>query len=153
METITSILKLVTTKTYFTKIDLEDVDCIIPIAAEHQKYLKFSHRSDLHQFICLPNRNCHGIRKFTKSLKPPFFVLRLDGVNMNRSSQECWKNTKQIIQTFQNLGFTVHPEPKSVLQPSQKIEFLGFILNSVNMTITLTDENKRQLNSFCTNNN
>ena len=73
-----------------------------------------------------------------------------DCINMNRSSQECWENTKQIIQTFRNFGFTVHSEPKSVLHPSLKIEFLGFILNSVTMKITLTDEKKIQLQSFCT---
>ena len=48
METITSILKLVTPKTYFTKIELKDTYYTIPIAAEHQKYLKFSHRNDLY---------------------------------------------------------------------------------------------------------
>ena len=37
METITSILKLVTPNMYFTKIDLKDY--IIPILEEHQKYL------------------------------------------------------------------------------------------------------------------
>ena len=139
METITSILKLVTPKTYFTKIELKDTYYTIPIAAEHQKYLKFSHRNDLYQFTCLPNGYCHGPRKFTKSLKPLLSSLRLDGVtiatylddciNINRSFQECWGNTKQIIQTVQNLGFTVHSETKSVFHASQKIEFLGFILN------------------------
>ena len=89
-----------------------------------------------------------------QSLKPPLSALLLDGViiaayldgciNMNRSSQEYWENTKQIIQTF-------HPEPKSVFDPSQKIELLGFILNSVTMKIILPDEKKRQLKSFCTN--
>ena len=150
METRTSILKLVAPKTYFTKI-----------APEHQKYLKFCHGNDLYQFTCLSNGYCHGARGFTKSLKPPLSALCLDGntiaassddcINMNRSSQECWENTKQIIQTFQSLDFTVHPESKSMLHPSQKIEFSGFMLNSVTMTRTFTDEKKRQLKPFCTN--
>lgn len=64
------------------------------------------------------------------SLKPLLSALRLDGVtiaylydciNMNRSFQECQENKEQIIQMFQNLGFTVHPESKSVFHPSQKI--------------------------------
>ena len=130
-------------------------------AAEHQKYQKFSHRNNLYEFTCVPNGYCHGPRKFKKSLKPLLSALRLDGVtiaaylddsiNMNRSFQECWENTKLIIQTFQNLGFTVHPEPKSVFHPSQKTEFLGLILNWVTMTITLIDKKQRQLKSFCTN--
>lgn len=132
-------LKPVTPKTHFTKIDLKDAYYSIPIAVEHQQYLKFFHRNDLHQFTCLPNGYCCEPRKFTKSLKPSLSALRLDGVtiatyldhyiNVNHSSRECWENIKQITQRFQNFGFTVHPEPNPVLQPSQKIELLGFILN------------------------
>ena len=39
---------------------------------------------------------------------------------------------------FTNLGFTIHPV-KSVLQPQQQIDFLGFALGSITMTVTLTD--------------
>ena len=53
--------------------------------------------------------------------------------------------------SFQNLGFTVHPEPRSVFHPLQNVELLGFILNSVTVTIALPDEKKRQLKSFCSN--
>ena len=115
----------------------------------------------MYHFTYLPNEYVHGSRKFKNSLEFSLSVLHLDGVtitaylddciNMNRSFQECWKNTKQIAQTFQNLSFTVHPEPKSVFPPSQKIEFLDFSLNLVTMAITLTNEKKRQLKSFCTN--
>lgn len=48
METKSLILKLVTPKTYFTKIDLKYVYYIISVAAEHQKYLKFFPLNDLH---------------------------------------------------------------------------------------------------------
>ena len=57
-----------TPKIYFTKTDLKDACYNISIAAEHQKYLKVSHRDDLYQLTCLLNRNRHGTRKFTKSL-------------------------------------------------------------------------------------
>ena len=39
---------------------------------------------------------------------------------------------------MQFLGFTIHPE-KSVRVPTQEIEFLGFVLNSVGIAIKLTD--------------
>ena len=41
------------------------------------------------------------------------------------------------VSLFTNLGFTIHPV-KSVLQPQQKIDFLGFVLDSITMTVTLT---------------
>ena len=45
-------------------------------------------------------------------------------------------------------GFTIHPE-KSVPIPTQKIIFLGFIINSANMTITLTKEKKEKIFTLC----
>ena len=41
------------------------------------------------------------------------------------------------VSLFTNLGFTIHPV-KSVLQPQQKIYFLGLVLDSTTMTVTLT---------------
>ena len=47
-----------------------------------------------------------------------------------------------------NLGFVVHPE-KSVFAPSQEVEYLGFIINSVTMTVRLTTEKKRNIFDIC----
>ena len=122
MDIITLILQLLTPKIFYKNWLTYDT---IPIATEHQKYLKFSHRNNLDQFT---NGYCHVSRKFTKYLKPSLSALRLDDVtiaaylddciNLNCSSQECLENTEQTIQIFQNLGFTVYPEPKSSHHPS-----------------------------------
>lgn len=37
-----------------------------------------------------------------------------------------------------------------MLTPSQSLKFLGFILDSVSMTVTLTLEKKEQITSLCT---
>ena len=44
-------------------------------------------------------------------------------MNMDIRERTCWENTKSILITFQNLGFTVHPEPnpKSSFYPTQQI--------------------------------
>ena len=62
-------------------------------------------------------------------------------MNMDIRERTCWENTKSILITFQNLGFTVHPEPnpESSFYPNQQIKFLGFELNYVSMTITLAN--------------
>ena len=83
METIMSILKLVTPLTYFTRIDLKDTYYTNPVSPSHQKYLK-----DLDKFICLPNGCCHGPRKFTKVLKPPLSTLRLDSITIPAYSDD-----------------------------------------------------------------
>ena len=82
METIMSILKIITPLTYFIKIDLKDAYYIIPVSPSHEKYLKFANNQDLYKFTCLPYGYCLGPRKFTKALKPPLSTLRLDNITI-----------------------------------------------------------------------
>ena len=95
------------------------------------------------------------------SRKPLLSKLRLnkirigayldDCLNMDKRERKCWENAKTIVNTFQNLGFTVHPESKSSFYPTQQIEFLGFEINSVSITITLTNAKTENLSLFFTN--
>ena len=48
----------------------------------------------------------------------------------------CKKHVFDTVDSFCSLGFIVHPD-KSIFEPTQEIEFLGFLLNSVSMTIRL----------------
>ena len=45
---------------------------------------------------------------------------------------------------FDKLGFTVHPN-KSVFTPSQEIEFLGFVLNSVKMEVSISNQKAQNI--------
>ena len=51
----------------------------------------------------------------------------------------CQENVTDTVNIFQNLGFTIQPE-KSVLVPTGKLTFVGFILDSQFMRISLTTE-------------
>ena len=85
-------------------------------------------------------------RVFSKKLKPPFATLRkqgfisvifVDDSYLKGSSKgECLKNVNKtaILQT--SLGFTIH-KVKSVLEPTQCIEFLRVIINSEDMTVKI----------------
>ena len=48
------------------------------------------------------------------------------------------------------VGFRIHAE-KSVLVPTQQIIFLGLAIDSVKMTITLTQERKQSIYTLCQN--
>ena len=50
---------------------------------------------------------------------------------------------KELFVCVQEFGVVVHPE-KSVLTPSRQITYLGFIINSENMTVAATDEKKQK---------
>ena len=82
METIRSILTLVTPNCFMAKVDIKDAYYSVPILPEHQKHLKFYFRGKLYQFTCLSNGLCSGPRKFTKLLNLPLSYLRLQQVTV-----------------------------------------------------------------------
>ena len=150
---------MITPGCYIAKIDIKDAYYSIPILPEHQKYLKFFFRGKLYQFTCLPNGLSSGPRKFTKLLKPTLSFLRKlliaiaayidDLFTCSSSFKKCEFNVKRCVEVLDSLRFIVHPE-KSVSVPTKCIEYLGFIINSENMTISLSDRKKEKIRSLCT---
>ena len=53
--------------------------------------------------------------------------------------KQCIIDTKLTIQTLQELGYVIN-FPKSHLIPKQLLDHLGVLINSVNMTVSLTSE-------------
>ena len=105
--------------------------------------------------MVLPNGYTEGPRKFTKLLKPPLSLLRKlervlvasycdDLMTMDCSYSACSNNIMKIIKQLSSLGLIVYPS-KSVLFPCQEIEYLGFIINSTNMALTLTLIKKQKI--------
>jgi len=158
MDTAQKFLKLVTKGCFMSKIDLKDAYYSIKIKNEHQKYLKFFHKGILYKFTCLPNGLCSGPRKFTKILKCPLSCLRAQDIIISSYIDDlitadiefvrCFQNVLKTITMFDSLGFVIHPE-KSCLMPSQEIEYLGLVINSVNMTVSLTEKKKLKIIELC----
>ena len=65
-----------------------------------------------------------------------------------KTFEQCVCNVIDTFLQFDDLGFIIHPE-KSVFIPSQELILLGFIINSIDMTITLTPEKKLALQHLC----
>ena len=160
MDTLDMALKLVSPNSYMASIDMSDAYYSVAIDQHDQKYLKFIWKGKLYQFVALPNGLCSGPRLFTKLLKPPFSYLRrlghiitgyiddtlLIGSNINETKSAVF----DTLDVLTSLGFTIHPI-KSVLQPTQEIKYLGFIVNSKSMTIKLTEEKCAEVISLCKN--
>jgi hypothetical protein len=154
MDNIHTVLKLVSRNCWMASIDLKDAYYSVQIDQEHQKFLKFCYGNTLFKFTVFPNglSTCPG--KFTKLLKPPLAWLRINGhiiiayiddlYLQGKSFAECMHTIVQTMKLLEHLGFVVHPD-KSVFIPSQGLTFLGFIINSKTMTITLTKEKIEKL--------
>ena len=127
--------------------------CLVHCANVHdQKYLKFIWDRP-YAFAAMPNGYSNAMRIFTKILKPPFAVLRQSGhlscVYVDDSYlqgdtySECQQNVHDTIALLLSLDLLFILD-KSILKPTQVIIFLGFVINSIEMTITLTTEKKRK---------
>lgn len=158
MDTLQSILKLVTPGCYMATIDLKDAYYSVPVAQEHRKYLRFVWRSKLYQYTCFPNGLSSAPRLFTKLMKPCYAHLRCRGhivsgyIDDTYLQQQLFNDALNSLlackSLFTSLGLLIHPE-KSLDIPSQIATVLGFIINSLDMTISLTTEKKTSLIELC----
>ena len=88
-------------------------------------------------------------RIFTKVMKPIFSSLRSrfghiclnymdNSLCIGTSALQCTETTLHAVELFSKLGLNINPD-RSVLIPSQTIEFLGFVIDSVTMTALLVE--------------
>ena len=149
MDTLQSAIRMMKPGCYMASIDLKDAYYSVPVATEHQKYLKFLFNGTLYQYTCLPNGLSSAPRIFTKLLKPVYATLNTQGhLNLGYiddsylqgdTAKECSSNIKATSLLFNRLGFHLHPT-KSVIVPTQTLTFLGFRLDSLSMTVSQTEE-------------
>ena len=151
METIHSILKLVTPRCWMASINLKDAYYGVKIHPSHQKFLKFKYNDVLYNYTAYANGLGSCPCKFTKMIEPvvlELFVKRHviagyinDFILLNETYEGCTATVAETTISFDKLGFVVHAQ-KSVLIPNQSLVFLGFVINSVTMKISLTDSKK-----------
>ena len=160
LESVEDALDLIMEDCYFGSVNLKDTYYSIPIHENYQKYLKFFQKETCYQYIALPNGFSPAVKVFTKVLTPPFKYLRSkghlsikyidDSLLLGETFEIGFNNIRATVALLRELGFTIHPE-KSVLVPTQQIIFLGFAIDSVKMTITLTEERKQSIYMLCQN--
>ena len=160
MDNIWSAIRLMKPGCYMASIDLKDAYYPVPICSNYQKFLRFEWKGILYQFVCFPNGLALCPRKFTKLLKPVSSMLRKQGHILVAFIDDSWltadgfnlciQNVVDTVTLLDKVGFIVHPD-KSVLLPTQTIVFLGFVLNSILMQVSLTHERALKLKEACEN--
>ena len=133
---------------FMASADLKDAYYTVPIHPSHQKYLKFCFDGAFYQYPCLPNGLASAPRIFTKLPKPVYATLHSmghlnsgyidDSYLQGDTVADCQQNVGDSVTLFTRLGFFIHPE-KSVFVPTQRLTFLGFVLDSISMTVTPTE--------------
>ena len=151
METLQSVLSLITPGCHLSSLDLKDAYYSVPIHPDHTKFLKFIWKNQLYKFLVLPNGPCCGPIKFKNLMKPPIATSRLDShvisiyiddlVNVGLTFDGCVENVITSRKPLNSLGYIIHPD-NSIFLSKQELTFLGFNINSKKMEIALTDTKK-----------
>jgi hypothetical protein len=154
METFDSIVATVEQGDWFLSFDLVKGFYNVPVYGPHRKYFSFEFRGYYFQFTGLAMGGRLSPKLFTRVIKALLKVCWAVGIhiygylddtlNRNRTIALAEYVCKFVIDLFQRAGFLIHPV-KSVLIPTQVIEFLGFMIDSINMTISLPGEKEKRL--------
>ena len=158
MQSMKDTLNTVRPYDLFGKADLRGAyDCVL-MAVSDRRFLQFFSNGILYQFRCFPNGLSECPRLFTRLLKPILSTLyrlacRLisyldDMLMMNQDPQKLLRQLSMAVQLFTALGFVINVE-KSVFTPTHEIEFLGFIINSILMTISLPQRKILKIQNAC----
>ena len=158
MESLNSALLLMKPNCFMASIDLRDAYFLVNVDKGFRKFLRFIWRSKLFEFTCLPMGLACSPRIFTKIMKPIFERLRKNGLSsifylddswlLGSSFEDCKRNVDETANILTNAGFIINKK-KSVMIPSQKIEFLGFWLNSCDMTVSLPHDKIVNISELC----
>ena len=73
-----------------------------------------------------------------------------DIIVIDWSFEGCRKSVLRVMELFQYYGFIIHLE-KCLLEPTTCMEFLGFILDSIRMTVELPSHKKSDMINLCEN--
>ena len=136
------------------KLDLKDAYLSVTMSSPHRRFLHFEWRQEMWEFNCLPFGLNSSPCTFTKLLKPAVALLRKLGIwcilyldnmlIMVQSKRALLGHLATAIDLLVSLGFIINLE-KSVIKPTRLIEFLGFLLNSISMSISLPNRKVQQL--------
>ena len=122
---------------------------LVPVAPKSRCLLVFIFNGKIYCFKVMPFGLNSAPRIFTKLFKPILRLLRSQGMLLiiylddilliAPTADLCLAQGKFLMKLLQDLGFLVNMN-KSVLTLTQRIIFLGFLIDSVNMTISLPEE-------------
>ena len=158
MDTIDTVIDLMRANCFMASVDLSNAYFSIPVSKADRRFLRFLWHEQLYQFAVLPNGLSCAPRMFTQVLKPIYGHLREQGhmaagyiddsFIMADTYVGCRNSIMYTENLFTSLGFFVN-YAKSVLVPTHELEHLGFLLNSTNMTVSLTLPKKLNLIDKC----
>jgi len=154
MEGIKSLRDLIQANDFLIKIDLEDAFYHMMIHPSMRRFFRFQWKDQVYQFNVLPFGYRDAPRLFTMMLRVVLKEIRKQGVRliaymddlliMAESVEEACRARDIVLATLKKYGLTISLK-KSVLTPSQIMDYLGLVVNTVNMTFSIPKEKVTRL--------
>jgi hypothetical protein len=160
MEGVSSLQEIIRPDDFFTKIDLKDAYLTVPLHREDRKFIQIRWGGQLFQFKTLAFGLTSAPFLFTKILKPIVTFLRFQGFRLviylddilllNSCKREAEREFLAATELLEKCGFVINIE-KSIGTPHQVIEFLGLIVDSRNLSLSLRAEKVDEIIRLCRN--
>jgi hypothetical protein len=154
METLAAVLPLFERGDWFTSWDLRKGFFNIYICPADQKYFCFEFEGVRYQFTCLVMGLSISPLYFSKLVGVLVLLARRWGIRVSfymddtllraPTFSEAYENHQLFGNLFQQAGFLLHRD-KSVSEPTQCIKYLGFVIDSTTLTISLPPEKVARL--------
>ena len=156
METIQSVLLSVRQGDWMASIDLKEAYLQVPIHPSSRHLLRFVFRDRVYQFKAL----CFGLstapQVFTRVMAPVSAILHSMGIRMRRylddwlvqssSRASLVRDLQTVLSLCHELGIVVNPQ-KSNLVPSQIVQYLGVVIDSISFRASPSQDRISRLRS------
>lgn len=140
METVSSVLESMAEGEWMVSLDLRDAYFQVPVHPRSRKYMRFVWQGRVFQFRAL----CFGLASapqvFTKLMAPVSAWAHRLGIPLRRylddwlvsgpSWELCLENARALLLLCSQVGIQINLS-KSDLNPSQRKQFLGMVLDTV----------------------
>ena len=143
---------------FMVSIDLKDAFLMFSMNVEFHKYLCFEWLGIRYAYQCMPFGLTSAPRIFTKVLKTVLVFLRSRGLRITAWFDDMILMAESVPLlleqlhfarlTLKSLGFLIN-EAKSVFVPSQSLLHLGYIWDSVSLSLSVPDDKVRVLKDLC----
>ena len=158
MENVFSLRDILKKGDWLAKIDLKDAYLTVPMAKAYQKYLRFQWQGKIYEFKSLPFGLATAPITFTKLLRPVVAYLRqqgvrlvvyLDDILLMADTQELLQQHLQLTMSqLTDLGFMLNLK-KCILTPCRRLEFLGFIVDSLAFSLYVPQDKIAKIKKEC----
>ncbi|XP_041432012.1 uncharacterized protein LOC121397903 isoform X2 [Xenopus laevis] len=152
MESLRSVLQEIDQGDWLISIDIKDAYLHIPVASSHPKFLRFVVLGKHFQYQAIPFGLDTSPRTFTKVLITLIAVLRERGIQVyaylddilikSREHQLLIHQRNYVLNFLQRHGWKVNFS-KSHLTPVQHLQYLGVLIDSIQMSFSDKEEGTR----------